>query len=100
VAFGVALAIGVGALVAWALDNEEAPSPSVNEFNAAQAAKIAYFNTDPTVAPALCVAHGWNPDTDTWDVECTMEREGGAVERTRWEVFPDGSVRQTPEGGG
>jgi hypothetical protein len=100
VVFGVALAIGVAALVAWALDDEEEPVPTVNEFNAAQAAKIAYFNSDPTVAAALCQTQRWDPDTDIWRIMCTMEREGGLVERTFWEVAPNGSVTRVPESDG
>jgi hypothetical protein len=95
--FGVAFVVGVGALIAWLVRDED-PAPTLDDFNAAQSAKIAYVESDPTVGGADCRTTEWVSETDVWLVECTIDRGDGRTERTRWEVTPDGTA--TPAGGG
>jgi hypothetical protein len=94
--FGAAFVIGVGVLIAWAGNREDdGPQSALSQFEAAQAAKIAYFRSDDTVADAVCATTDWERESDVWDVECTIEREGGQLERTLWRVTPDGTATKT-----
>jgi hypothetical protein len=98
--FGAALVIGVGAII-YALasgDEEQPPSSTISQFGAERAAKMAYFDSDPTVSPATCTAQEYVEATDTWNIECVLERgELDAVVRTRWVVTPDGVAKRVNE---
>jgi len=93
--FGAALVIGVGAIIyALASGDEEAlPTSTISQFGAEPAAKMAYFDSDPTVSLATCTAQKYLEATDTWEIECVLEREG-AVVRTTWVVTPDGVAKR------
>jgi hypothetical protein len=97
--FGAAFLIGVGVLIAWAVEgDDDGPVSALSDFEAAQAAKIAYFGSDNTVADAVCLTEDWDRETDVWQVECTIEREGGSVERTQWRVTADGTATRADGG--
>jgi hypothetical protein len=103
--FGAAFAIGVVVLiVAVVRSDDDGPQSTLSEFEAAQAAKSAYYEEDPTVEAATCEGISWNQKTDVWSVNCYLVREGGIRESTGWQVTPDGvAVRalvaptQTPQ---
>ncbi len=94
--FGAAFLIGVGVIIAALVnaddDDSAAPISTLSEFDAAQLAKSAYYGSDPTVAAAECNAKNYDEGTDIWEIECTMERDGGTIETTQWRVTPDGNV--------
>lgn len=96
--FGAALVIGVGAIIyALASGDEEAlPTSTISQFGAERAAKMAYFESDPTVSLATCTEQEYVETTDTWEVECVLDREGTVV-RTRWVVTPDGVATRMPD---
>ena len=102
VVFGAALAIGVGAIIAALAtsDDAEAPTSTISQFEASQAAKIAYFDSDQTVASADCNAIEWVAETDVWSVRCTLARDDGSTEVTDWRVTPDGVARPVGDGAG
>jgi hypothetical protein len=95
IVFGAALVIGVGAIIyALASGDEEAlPTSRISQFGAERAAKMAYYDSDPTVSLATCTAQEYEEATDVWQVECVLDREG-AVVRTRWVVTPDGVAKR------
>ncbi len=96
--FGAALVIGVGAII-YALasgDEEPPPTSTISQFGAERAAKMAYYDSDPTVSLATCMATEYVEATDIWNIECVLDREG-AVVRTRWVVTPDGVATRASE---
>jgi len=99
--FGAALVIGVGAII-YALaseDEEPLPTSTLSQFAAEQAAKRAYYASDSTVASATCTATEYQAATDTWEVECVLDREGTVV-RTTWAVTPDAVATRVSDGAG
>jgi len=99
--FGAALVIGVGVIIAALAtsDDATAPTSTLSEFAAEQAAKRAYYATDPTVSLANCTAQEYDEPADTWQIECVLDREG-AIVRTTWVVTPDGVVTRADEAAG
>ena len=97
--FGLALVIGVGAIIVALAEDDPEPVPTLSDFDAAQAAKSAYYTSDPSVAKAKCTTDGWDSGTDIWHVECVMEREGGVVETTLWRVTPDAVATRIDDSG-
>ena len=87
--FGAAFVIGVGVVIAAVATDDPDPVPTLSEFNAAQAAKSAYYQSDRTAEPANCNVKEWDSESDVWRVECVLEREDGTTEITQWHVTPD-----------
>jgi hypothetical protein len=101
--FGAALVIGLGVMVfAGASDDDDTPAPTMTpstaltQFQAEQAAKRAYFDSDPSVSAAACLAQGYDTATEIWRVQCTIQREGATV-RSVWAVQPDGSATRVTD---
>jgi hypothetical protein len=77
IVFGAAFLIGVGVIIAALVNSDDdGPVSSVSEFDAAQAAKIAYFESARTASGATCAATEYDAPTDIWQVECVMVRDG------------------------
>lgn len=89
----VAAGIGLYFLIAD-LTEDDAPEPTVPEFTARMLAKSAYYESDNTVADAVCDALHYRSADDTWEIECGIDREDER-EITLWEVAPDRSTTQT-----
>jgi hypothetical protein len=95
-AYGAAIGLALVALaivggVVYFVDSvlsDEDPEPTIAEFSARILAKSALSNMDQSATLALCVATEYREDDDTWEIECTLEREDG-TEVTLWEVTPN-----------